>query len=1071
MSIQEKFRKYLFIRNRILILSMTGYNKLSETTLNDLIEALKDSNLFKSGSGIFGGGSSVGGSSFAGGSSSVAGSSPIYGPSNISFAGILNTESADEAYSALAAEVKKRIDEEQNYSKAFKQSQENLEEINKTLKERLDNDPELDLDSAKNDEEKASIQAKIDAIQQELKLATVGMSITKEQHELQQRQNKHLIVGAKATEAKVKAENEYAKWLEEKYKDEQLIADQEKNAKIKLISKQANINSEHIELKGYNKNGKKNSGYELFRLIADWKREWDQDSAGRKAGKIAKGAVNLADRSLKSISTGKMDVGAMADKLSGTLSKAGPWGAAAGGVVQILKTLFEMYSKVDSAASNYARTVGGGKLAMEKMKQTMGDVADKATELKGVAYDAAELIKSMSEYSTKLGRNLEHLSTYDLTAIQDLSNFGIDGDILSNFDTFGISIQETSERLHDLYAEAGKKGLNAKAVQDTMTKNLKLAQNYTFKNGVKALERMAERSTALKFNIQEATKFAEKVNTVEGAVNTAAQLSVLGGSYARNANPLQMLYGALNNPEQLMEQQIRMFSNKAKWDDKTKQFKISAYDNQMIKAAADAIGADAGEMRSLAMNKAREDRVTAQITGGVDKETEEYIKNVAKIDKNGKAVVTFKQGTNEERTVDVASLSSKDKAALAAESKKKGEIDGADMGSILSSTMSIQDRLDKIIQLIKNKIVAWLMKIAEVNNDEIAMQGMSEHQKMAFKDKIAGRGDLSLDEMITIAEETKKAVPKETENTPSQKANGGFISGKGTATSDSIPARLSNGEFVVNAAATAKNRNTLEAINSQKFANGGIVTNNVNENNNKHEKSISTAAYNNNNITNISNSNISNYKRFANGGIVTNNVNEGGQYKNSNSSILNSTNVNKYSNGGFVSNIISSAKNLKNNISTSVASPSNSTNISLYSALEKVAKEQNSIETLTTNKIFNSGFMPNIPLLSTAKNILEIKRPKKIDQNYSIKPVENYSNSLPVLKSSSYTEPNNNNINRNLSFEPLNINISGKVDIGGQNVKASDLINSQIIDKIIREIQIRTDYGLDKTKTHIKYLS
>ncbi|WP_332774177.1 tape measure protein [Pseudomonas sp. ESBL1] len=45
-------------------------------------------------------------------------------------------------------------------------------------------------------------------------------------------------------------------------------------------------------------------------------------------------------------------------------------------------------------------------------------------------------------------------------------------------------------------------------------------------------------------------------------------------------------------------------------------------------------------------------------------------------------------------------------------------------------------------------------------------------------------------------------------------ADGGYVSGAGTSRSDSIPARLSNGEFVVNAAATKNNRALLEAINS-----------------------------------------------------------------------------------------------------------------------------------------------------------------------------------------------------------------------------------------------------------------
>ncbi|MGW3193711.1 lytic transglycosylase domain-containing protein, partial [Streptomyces sp. NPDC001118] len=53
-------------------------------------------------------------------------------------------------------------------------------------------------------------------------------------------------------------------------------------------------------------------------------------------------------------------------------------------------------------------------------------------------------------------------------------------------------------------------------------------------------------------------------------------------------------------------------------------------------------------------------------------------------------------------------------------------------------------------------------------------------------------------------------------------AQGGYISGPGTGTSDSVLARLSNGEFVINARSTAEYRPLLEAINNR-FASGGYV--------------------------------------------------------------------------------------------------------------------------------------------------------------------------------------------------------------------------------------------------------
>jgi hypothetical protein len=58
-------------------------------------------------------------------------------------------------------------------------------------------------------------------------------------------------------------------------------------------------------------------------------------------------------------------------------------------------------------------------------------------------------------------------------------------------------------------------------------------------------------------------------------------------------------------------------------------------------------------------------------------------------------------------------------------------------------------------------------------------------------------------------------------------ATGGYVSGPGTGTSDSILAHLSNGEYVMNARAVKENGALIAAINNgdplPKFATGGLV--------------------------------------------------------------------------------------------------------------------------------------------------------------------------------------------------------------------------------------------------------
>jgi hypothetical protein len=78
---------------------------------------------------------------------------------------------------------------------------------------------------------------------------------------------------------------------------------------------------------------------------------------------------------------------------------------------------------------------------------------------------------------------------------------------------------------------------------------------------------------------------------------------------------------------------------------------------------------------------------------------------------------------------------------------------------------------------------------------------------------------------VAIGESKIKSTPRQTGGIPTA-AGGGYISGAGTPTSDSIPARLSNGEYVVKASSVGKyGVGMMDQINAGTFAMGGIVRN------------------------------------------------------------------------------------------------------------------------------------------------------------------------------------------------------------------------------------------------------
>ena len=83
-------------------------------------------------------------------------------------------------------------------------------------------------------------------------------------------------------------------------------------------------------------------------------------------------------------------------------------------------------------------------------------------------------------------------------------------------------------------------------------------------------------------------------------------------------------------------------------------------------------------------------------------------------------------------------------------------------------------------------------------------------------------------EAQSIGTEGVPNTPKPQINVVATRAAGGFISGAGTSTSDSIPTLLSNGEFIVNARAAARFGGLLNTINSMgnspQFAMGGLAS-------------------------------------------------------------------------------------------------------------------------------------------------------------------------------------------------------------------------------------------------------
>ncbi|MEU8055717.1 hypothetical protein [Microbispora bryophytorum] len=232
------------------------------------------------------------------------------------------------------------------------------------------------------------------------------------------------------------------------------------------------------------------------------------------------------------------------------------------------------------------------------------------------------------------------------------------------------------------------------------------------------------------------------------------------------------------------------------------------------------------------------------------------VKESAKVLGDSKATVQDRQRALEGQLSSLASLASaefrqtknvKDSSAamlqqvpamlkLAGNSRTgKAAIDGlvASMGGSISRTkqaITVTDQFGNKVKILPNGKVVNIKadtKSAESNlkNTKGKIDALHGKTVKIGADTSAATGALSslLSRISSSSASVRVGVMGGMSVPGMARASGGFVSGPGTSTSDSIMARLSDGEFVINAKQTSRHRDLLEAINAGKFASGGFV--------------------------------------------------------------------------------------------------------------------------------------------------------------------------------------------------------------------------------------------------------
>jgi len=297
--------------------------------------------------------------------------------------------------------------------------------------------------------------------------------------------------------------------------------------------------------------------------------------------------------------------------------------------------LFEMDKAVKMSALQMGLLGKEGESYSNSIRQTAA-----STNEIGVNIEA--LAKMQGQYTEDLGRSvmLGYKGLKSMAAMSVATGLGAEGagELAVNMEEVGFSAERTGDYIEQTMNDAHKMGLNASKVVKNIAGNIKMLNKYHFKDGVKGLAKMAELTTKLGIKMDFAAGMSDKLWDIEGAVDMSAQLQVMGGAWAKMADPFHLMYMAREDMAGLTKE-IATAAQESMHLAKDGSIEMSSLAMSKLKIIAQQTGLEYDDLVKSGKEMYKMNKVKSQIAFGVPEDMKEFIANTAQLDKNGKATI------------------------------------------------------------------------------------------------------------------------------------------------------------------------------------------------------------------------------------------------------------------------------------------------------------------------------------------------------------------------------------------------------------------------------------------------
>ena len=341
-------------------------------------------------------------------------------------------------------------------------------------------------------------------------------------------------------------------------------------------------------------------------------------------------------------------------------------------------------------------------------KQTDGfrgslDLAASTTASFGVSI--GELAKMQADYSDELGRTVM-LGKDGLEAMGQMAKAtGLGAEnaakMAADMENQGYSAERTRDFVEQTMNDSHKMGLNASKVIKNIQSNMKMLNKYNFKGGVKGLAKMAETATKLGVDMNMVSGMAEKLFDIEGAVDMSAQLQVMGGEWAKMADPFKLMYMARNDMEGLTAAMGKAAEASVHFNKENADFEISALEMHKLRKIAEQTGVAYEDLATAGKHAAKFTAIKKQMRFNMSDEEKDFLATTSKFNDKGEAYIEIDGNPKL-----LKSLSNADKGLIKSQMKEK-----ASLKERAEASQTFDEKISNIIMQFKQYLLPFVVSL------------------------------------------------------------------------------------------------------------------------------------------------------------------------------------------------------------------------------------------------------------------------------------------------------------------------------------------------------------------------